>query len=100
MSQDSLSFKVGELYSNEEIYTQLSVGNSGGIRVSLGDDKTPRRLVVMTQSHSRQSTSENPYSDRIEGDVLVYTAAGKEGDQALSGVNQRIPQQLKHRFPI
>lgn len=100
MSQDSLSFKVGELYSNEEIYTQLSVGNSGGIRVSLGDDKTPRRLVVMTQSHSRQSTSENPYSDRIEGDVRVYTAAGKEGDQALSGVNQRIPQQLKHRFPI
>lgn len=100
LSNTDFSFTTGELYTNQEIHTQLSVGNSGGIRVSLGDDKLPRRLVVMTQSHKRHATSENPYSDRIEGDVLVFTAAGKEGDQALSGVNQRIPQQADHRFPI
>ena len=100
MTANEFSFIVGKLYSNEEVYTQLAVGNSGGIRVSLREDKLPRRLVVMTRSHSRPTTSENPYSDRIEGNVLVYTAAGKEGNQLLSGVNQRIPQQAEHRFPI
>jgi hypothetical protein len=44
--------------------------------------------------------SENPYSDRIEGDVLVYTAAGREGAQGLVGVNSRIPDQPKSQFPI
>ena len=100
MSDDQFRFQVDELYTNEEIHTHLSVGNSGGIRVALNADKSPRRLVLMTQSHSRQSTSENPYSDRVEDDVLVYTAAGKEGDQVLSGVNQRIVQQTEYQFPI
>lgn len=100
MSDDQFRFQVDELYTNEEIHTCLNVGNSGGIRVALNADKSPRRLVLMTQSHSQQSTSENPYSDRVEDDVLVYTAAGKEGDQVLSGVNQRIVQQTEYQFPI
>ena len=100
VSNQGFSFRVGDLYSHCDVYMQLNVGNSGGIRVSLNDDRTPRRVVLMTQSHSQQATYENPYSDRIEDDVLVYTAAGKEGDQALSGVNRRIPQQVEYRFPI
>jgi hypothetical protein len=60
VSLDSFSFSVGELYSNEEIYTQLSVGNSGGIRVSLGEDKLPRRLVVMTPNLSLRNLSVSP----------------------------------------
>ena len=96
----AIEFIAGQLYTNEEIYQHLAVGNSGGIRVSLNADKTPRRIVLLTQSHTRQSSSENPYSDRLEGDVLVYTAAGKAGDQALTGANKRITEQSIFGFPI
>jgi hypothetical protein len=54
----------------------------------------------MTSLPTARQARENPYHDRIEGDVLVYTGAGLEGDQTLAGVNKRIPQQLSAPFPI
>jgi hypothetical protein len=54
----------------------------------------------MTSVPNARQAKENPYHDRIEGDILVYTGAGREGDQTLSGVNKRIPQQISVPFPI
>ena len=48
---------------------------------------------------SRRALS-NPYHDRIENGILTYTAAGREGDQTLAGMNKRLPTQLKLDFPI
>lgn len=93
-------FEVGNLYSNEEIFRGLEVGNAGGVRVNLSPQSKVRRLVVMTSVPSARSRSENPYHDRIEGDVLVYTGAGREGDQVISGPNARLAQQIEERFPI
>jgi len=93
-------FEVGKLYSNEEIYRTLQVGNAGGVRSSISDKGTVRRLVVMTSVPTAHQRSENPYYDRIEGEVLVYTGAGREGDQLISGPNARILQQPNDRFPI
>ncbi len=94
------SFRVSSLYSSDEIQNALGVGNAGGVRISLSDDRTVRRMVIMTSLPSARQARENPYHDRIEGTTLVYTGAGKEGDQTLAGVNQRIPQQSIHEFPI
>lgn len=94
------AFQVGTLYSNEEIYRSLGVGNAGGIRSKAGGDGVPRRIVIMTSLPDAKVLCENPYHDRIEGDVLVYTGAGKVGDQSLIGANARIPRQINERFPI
>ncbi len=93
-------FRIGDLYSNDEIRHALAVGNAGGVRISLDGQKAVRRVVVTTSLPSIKIANENPYHDRIEGDVLVYTGAGREGDQTLGGVNQRLPQQLGADFPI
>ncbi|MFN0018481.1 MAG: restriction endonuclease [Pirellulaceae bacterium] len=93
-------FDVGSLYSSDEIQVGLEVGNAGGVRVSLNDDKTPKRLVIMTSVEDARQKTENPYHDRTEGSVLVYTGAGREGDQTLAGVNRRISEQLEPLFPI
>jgi len=57
-------------------------------------------MVVMTSAASTAQRIENPYHDRIEGGILVYTGAGREGHQSLAGVNNRIPTQVDQRFPI
>ena len=61
---------VGQLYSNEEIFSSLNVSNAGGIRVSLLDNAV-RRAVVMTSVRGVHSASENPYHDRLEAGVLT-----------------------------
>ena len=90
---------VGGLYSNEEIYKSLKVSNAGGIRLSLMD-KSVVRATIMTSVQDFHGTGENPYHDRLEGDILTYTAAGKLGQQTLSGVNHRVTEQKSHDFPI
>jgi hypothetical protein len=93
------SFIVGTLYSSEEIQGALAVGNAGGIRMSVSDNGTVRRAVILTSVPTARQLSENPYHDRIENDILVYTGAGREGEQTLGGVNKRLPQQLDSDFP-
>lgn len=99
-SGPAIVFRVGEKYTHDEVYRGLAVGNAGGIRPCIGKDGELRRLVVMTTVPTARILSENPYHDRVEEDVLVYTAAGREGDQALSGMNKRLAAQLDVPFPI
>ena len=94
------SFEVGKLYTNEEVFRSLGVGNAGGVRVCISDNGVPKRLVVMTSVPTARQRSENPYHDRLEGNILVYTGAGREGDQTISGPNARILQQPKDGFPV
>jgi hypothetical protein len=93
-------FKVNESYSNEEISKSLRVSNAGGVRFCLENGAIVRRMAIMTSTTPSRLHKENPYHDRVEGDTLVYTGVGREGDQTLSGVNQRFPQQVIDRFPI
>lgn len=94
------AFHVDSKYSNEEIYRSFSVGNTGGVRVKTNNAGEVERIVIFTSVPTAKQLIENPYYDRLEGDVLVYTGAGKEGDQSVSGVNARILQQRDKRFPI
>ena len=100
MSATLDSFEIGKLYSNEEIYRSLSVGNAGGVRAKTDQSGKVERLVVMTSVPSARQARENPYHDRIEGDILIYTGAGREGNQSVSGPNARIVEQATTSFPI
>jgi HJR/Mrr/RecB family endonuclease len=90
---------VGQLYSNEEIFRSLKVSNAGGIRLAL-QDKVVLRAVIITSVQGFHGAGENPYHDRLEGDILTYTAAGKLGQQTLAGVNNRLIEQKTSDFPI
>ncbi len=98
--QPTKVFHVGQMYASEEIQRALGVGNAGGVRLNVGVNGTVRRTVIMTSVPTARQVGENPYHDRIEGDVLVYTGAGREGDQSLGGVNRRLPQQASANFPM
>jgi len=93
------TLEVGHLYSNEEIFRSLKVSNAGGIRLSL-KEKEILRAVIMTSTQGFQGAGENPYHDRLEGDILTFTAAGKTGQQTLAGVNNRLTEQKEFSFPI
>lgn len=93
-------FIVGQYYSNYDIYKSLAIQNVGGIRPKIENGMT--KFIVLTTSAEEVNISfaRNPYADRIEGNLLVYTAAGLAGDQTLSGVNKRIVEQYQRPFPI
>ena len=90
---------VGQLYSNDDIFTALQVGNAGGIRLSV-EDKAVIRAVILASVQEYHAASENPYHDRLEGGILTYTAAGKIGEQTLAGMNRRVIEQKQLTFPI
>jgi len=95
------AFHVGEAYTNDQIRFSLGLENLGGIRPSVDARKNLRHLAIMTVAEeSARSPAENPYHDRIEGDVLIYTAQGREGDQQLSGRNKRLLEQYTVPIPF
>jgi len=94
-------FKVGETYTNDEIRFSLDLENLGGIRPSLDSNGNVRHVAIMTAAEdSGRLLTENPYRDRIEGDILIYTAQGREGDQALAGRNKRLIEQYSVPTPF
>jgi len=94
-------FKIGENYSNDQIRFSLGVENLGGIRPSIDENGNLRLIAIMTSSdEGKPGKRDNPYHDRIEGDVLIYTAMGRSGDQQLAGRNKRILEQYANPIPI
>jgi HJR/Mrr/RecB family endonuclease len=95
------AFKVGEFYTNDQIRFSLGLENLGGIRPSVDSRKNLRHIVILTAAEqSGKLQAENPYHDRIEGEVLLYTAQGREGDQELSGRNRRLIEQYSVPVPF
>ena len=88
------------MYSHEEIYRSLGVGNAGGIRFALNPDNSTMRGVLFTSVPCGRIQSENPYHDRVEDGVLIFTAQGRRGDQGFGGQNQRLLTHAEHLFPI
>lgn len=95
------SFAVGHLYTNDQIRFALGVENLGGIRPSVDSQGRLKHVAIMTSDlDCDRNLSENPYADRIEGGTLLYTAAGREGDQKLSGRNKRLAEQYDSPTPF
>ena len=100
MTETRESFSVGQLYSNEEIFRSLGLGNAGGVRVKTEPSGQIRRGALFTSIPTTRQLIENPYVDRLEGQVLIYTGSGREGDQSLTGGNAKLQRQLELRYPI
>jgi hypothetical protein len=95
------SFTVGQVYTHDAMRLALGVGNLGGIRPSTDSRGRLLHLAVITSdADCERSISRNPYADRIEKDVLTYTATGRVGDQALSGMNKRLIEQYENATPF
>jgi len=94
-------FKVGDTYTNDQIRFALDLENLGGIRPALDSDRSVRHVAILTVTEdSAKYRAENPYHDRIEGDILIYTAQGREGNQVLSGRNKRLLEQYSLPTPF
>ncbi|MEM0096405.1 MAG: YDG/SRA domain-containing protein [Candidatus Bathyarchaeia archaeon] len=93
--------KAGEVFSNREISRMFNVCTRRGIRYS-GNLKTGISHVVLTTvlSKTPEESVENPYNDRFEGEVLLYTGEGKFGDQQMTRGNLALKMQMEKRFPI
>lgn len=101
MFNEISQFIVDELYTNDQIRYSLFLENLGGIRPSIGKDGKMRHLAIMTITENvHKRKIENPYHDRIEGDILCYTAAGRKGDQILVGKNKRLLEQYQQPIPF
>jgi HJR/Mrr/RecB family endonuclease len=95
------SFQVGENYTNDQIRFSLDLENIGGIRPALDAQKNVRHVAVITAAEeSGKLRADNPYRDRIEGDILVYTAQGRQGDQQITGRNKRLIEQYSVPTPF
>jgi restriction system protein len=95
------TFEVGKLYTNDQIRFSLAVENLGGIRPALDAQGNVRHVAVLTAAEEAgKITYENPYRDRIEGDILTYTAQGRQGDQQLGGRNKRLIEQYAAPVPF
>jgi restriction endonuclease Mrr len=102
MPRDSVTFfRVGELYTNDQIRFALDLENLGGIRPSIDSRKNLRHVAILSvERDAGHLLTENPYMDRIEGDVLTYTAQGRSGDQQLTGRNKRLIEQYTTPVPF
>lgn len=99
--RDINEFIVGQRYTNDEVRLALRVENLGGIRPSLDEQGNIRHLAIMTAAEGyRKVSRENPYYDRIEDDILLYTAQGRQGDQLLAGRNKRLIEQYDIPIPF
>jgi len=96
-----ITFQVGRTYTNDQIRFSLSVENLGGIRPSVDEKKNLRYIAIMTSADdSDKRFYENPYVDRIENDILIYTAQGRSGDQQITGRNKRLLEQYQKPIPF
>lgn len=64
---------IGQKLTNVELYEVFGCGNSGGMRRA----KKTNSLIIIS------SHVESIYEDRWDGDVLLYTGMGLNGDQSL-----------------
>ena len=94
------TLEVGQYYTNDQIHYALEVANLGGIRPKLNSQNELDFVVLITSSEENKKAVRNPYADRIEGNVLTYTGAGLKGEQAISGVNKRLLEQIDNPVPI
>jgi len=94
-------FIVGEQYTNDQVIISLQVENLGGIRPSIDEKKRLKHIAIMTKIGSKEkSILDNPYQDRIEQGILIFTGQGKSGDQRLTGRNKRIVEQFEMPIPL
>ncbi len=73
------TFRIGSVYSNEELYTEFQCANMGGMRKS----NTTNTLVIISD-HTKPL-----YDDQWNNGILNYTGMGKVGNQDINFMQNR-----------
>lgn len=94
------SFQIDDVYTNDQIWYALEISNLGGIRPKLNSKKELDFVVLITSSEENKKSMRNPYADKIEGDILIYTGSGLKGEQGITGFNKRLVEQFDRSIPI
>ncbi|MEM2947037.1 MAG: YDG/SRA domain-containing protein, partial [Candidatus Bathyarchaeia archaeon] len=72
-----------------------------GIRYNGNLQKGIRHVVLITILHKTPEESlRNPYYDRLEGNVLLYTGEGRVGTQKMVRGNLVLKRQMTEGYPV
>ncbi|MEM1563152.1 MAG: YDG/SRA domain-containing protein [Candidatus Bathyarchaeia archaeon] len=93
--------KIGDVLSNREISRIFGVCAQRGIRYNGSLKGGIRYIVLITVLRKTPEESlRNPYNDRLEDDILLYTGEGRVGNQKMVRGNLALKRQMKEGFPI
>ncbi|MEM2249264.1 MAG: YDG/SRA domain-containing protein [Candidatus Bathyarchaeia archaeon] len=93
--------KFGDILSNREISRIFDVCAQRGIRYNGSLQKGIRHIVLITVLHkSPEESLRNPYNDRLEDDILLYTGEGRAGNQKMERGNLALKRQMTEGYPI
>jgi len=93
--------KYGDVLSNREISRIFGVCAQRGIRYSGSLNDGIRHVVLITVLHKTPEESlRNPYNDRLEGDILLYTGEGRIGNQKMVRGNLVLKRQKLEGYPV
>jgi hypothetical protein len=83
--QDRIELEVGRVYTAEELATIFGF-DPYYLRTAGGMVPVPQRQSLLLITHADQEASFE-YGDYWDGEDLIYTGRGQDGDQVLSGPN-------------
>ncbi|MGC8999235.1 MAG: YDG/SRA domain-containing protein [Candidatus Bathyarchaeia archaeon] len=93
--------KCGDVLSNLEISRIFGVCAQRGMRYNGSLNEGIRHVVLITVLHKTPEESlRNPYNDRLEGDILLYTGEGRVGDQKMVRGNLVLKRQMLEGYPV
>lgn len=93
--------KRGDFLEAGHIYKLLRANPRRGISYSGSLHRGIKHMVLITVLRkTAEETVNNPYNDRIKGDLLFYTGEGLVGNQEMKRGNLALKNQSKNKYPI
>jgi predicted restriction endonuclease len=85
--------RLGDSLTNGQIMDIFGVGNMGGMRRNAKSNT----LVLLTKLSGYTDNKKLwQYGDRWQGDVLLYTGMGQQGDQTLTSQNRTVNESKRN----
>jgi hypothetical protein len=95
MSDDvQVELEVGRVYTAEELGAIFGF-SPYYLRTAGGMVPVPQKRSLLLITHADQGASFE-YGDYWDGDDLIYTGRGQDGDQVLSGSNRDVAENRRH----
>lgn len=90
MTDESLGLETGRLYTAEELGTIFGF-SPYYLRAAGGMVPVPQKESLLLITHAGQEASFE-YGDYWDGENLIYTGRGQDGDQVLAGPNRDVAE--------
>lgn len=97
VSSNIWPLNLGQIYTFGELKAITDCPTIRGIRYRTG---SPNLSIITSLSEAQATSQHNPYEDRFENGVLMYTGEGQKGDQKLSSGNLRLYEAITTHQPV